>query len=106
MKIKQLLTVSLVAGALLSGAAFAAGDKMEKAGKAVDDTWITTKVKADLVKDKSTKAHEITVNTKAGVVVLTGIVGSAAEKAQAEKDARSVKGVVDVENQLTVAAKE
>jgi hyperosmotically inducible protein len=103
MKLKELLTVSILAGSLIGTAALAEGDKMEKTGKAVDDTWITTKVKADLVKDSETKAHEITVNTKAGVVVLTGTVASIAEKNKAEKDARSVKGVVDVENQLTVA---
>jgi hyperosmotically inducible protein len=104
MNMKKLLTVSILASSIIGGAAFAEGDKMEKTGKKVDDAWITTKVKADLVKDKSTKAHEITVNTKSGVVVLTGTVASTAEKQKAEKDARSVKGVVDVENQLTVAS--
>lgn len=104
MTMKNLLTVSILAGSLIGTAALAEGDKMEKTGKKVDDAWITTKVKADLVKDSETKAHDITVNTKSGVVVLTGTVASIAEKTKAEKDARSVKGVVDVENQLTVAS--
>ena len=105
MKIRQLLTASILAGSLIGTAALAEGDKMEKTGKAVDDAWITTKVKADLAKDSETKAHNITVDTKSGVVVLTGTVASIAEKSKAEKDARSVKGVVDVENQLLVASK-
>jgi len=104
MKMKELLTVSILAGSLIGGAALAEGDKATSTGKKVDDAWITTKVKADLVKDSATKAHEISVNTKSGVVVLTGTVASIAEKQQAEKDARSVKGVVDVENQLVVAS--
>jgi len=103
MKMKQLLTASILAGSLIGTAALADGDKMAKTGKAVDDAWITTKVKADLAKDSETKAHEISVDTKSGVVVLTGTVASIAEKTKAEKDARSVKGVVDVENQLVVA---
>ena len=105
MKIRQLLTASILAGSLIGTAALAEGDKTAKAGKAVDDAWITTKVKADLVKDSDTKAHNINVDTKSGVVVLTGTVASIAEKSKAEKDARSVKGVVDVENQLLVASK-
>ena len=100
MNMKQLLAASLLAGSLIGSAAMAEGEKM---GKAVDDAWITTKVKADLAKDKDTKAHTISVDTKSGVVVLTGTVASIAEKTKAEKDARSVKGVVDVENQLLVA---
>jgi len=99
MKKTQFIAAALIAGSLIGNVALAEG-----AGKAVDDSWITTKVKTDLAKDKATPAGKIHVNTKAGVVVLTGTVASAAEKEKAEKDARSVKGVVDVENQLTVAA--
>jgi osmotically-inducible protein OsmY len=99
MKKTQFIAATLLAGSLIGNVALAA----ESAGKAVDDTWITTKVKTDLAKDKSTSATKIHVNTKAGVVVLTGTVPSAAEKEKAEQDARSVKGVVDVENQLNVA---
>jgi hyperosmotically inducible protein len=99
MKKTQFIAAALIAGSLIGNVALAEG-----ASKAVDDSWITTKVKTDLAKDKATPANKIHVNTKAGVVVLTGAVASAAEKEKAERDARSVKGVVDVENQLTVAA--
>ena len=99
MKKTQFIAAALIAGSLIGNVALAEG-----ASKAVDDSWITTKVKTDLAKDKATPASKIHVNTKSGVVVLTGSVASAAEKEKAEKDARSVKGVVDVENQLTVAA--
>ena len=66
---------------------------------------ITTKVKAELAKDKSTKATDINVDTKNGVVTLNGAVASEAERAKAELNARTVKGVVEVENNLRVAAK-
>jgi osmotically-inducible protein OsmY len=99
MKIAKLIAASTVSLALMTGTAFA-GDTKEK----VDDAWITTKVKTDLAKDSATKAHDIHVNTKSGVVVLTGTVASEAEKEKAEANAKSVKGVVNVENQLRVAA--
>ena len=58
-----------------------------------------------LAKDKSTKATDINVDTKNGVVTLNGAVASEAERAKAELNARTVKRVVEVENNLRVAAK-
>jgi hyperosmotically inducible periplasmic protein len=71
----------------------------------VTDTVITTKVKAELAKDKATKATDIKVETKNGIVNLNGAVASLAEKEKAEADARAVKGVVAVTNNLRVASK-
>ena len=99
---------ALIAAAAVSwtfavgGAALAAETKSDQP---VADTVITTKVKADLAKDKGTKATDIHVKTKDGVVWLTGTVGSVAEKEKAEEDARAVKGVLDVKNELTAASK-
>jgi hyperosmotically inducible protein len=73
-----------------------------KSDQPVKDSYITTKVKAELAKDKGTKAHDIHVTTKDGVVMLDGTVGSAAEKELAAKDAKKIKGVLDVHNGLTV----
>lgn len=100
MKLRHMIAATAFAATLATTSAFAG----ETATAKVDDAWITTKVKADLTKDSDTKAHKIHVNTKAGVVVLTGTVASIAEKTKAEADAKSVKGVVGVENQLVVAA--
>jgi hyperosmotically inducible protein len=99
MKIGRLIAATALATSLAAATVYAD----ETATGKVDDAWITTKVKTDLAKDTDTKASKIHVNTKAGVVVLTGKVASPAEKTKAEQDARSVKGVVDVENQLMVA---
>lgn len=68
----------------------------------VKDSYITTKVKAELAKDKGTSATHIHVTTKDGVVMLDGTVDSTAEKELAEKDAKKVKGVMGVHNGLTV----
>ncbi|HEY4369467.1 MAG TPA: BON domain-containing protein [Steroidobacteraceae bacterium] len=98
MRKTYIVATALLAGSLIGNVALA-----DSVGQKTDDTWITTKVKTDLAKDSATPANKIHVNTKAGVVVLTGSVASTAEKEKAEKDARGVKGVVDVENQLKVA---
>jgi hyperosmotically inducible protein len=82
----------------MAGAALADDDSKQP----VADTVITTKVKAELASDDETKARNINVTTENGVVRLSGMVDSAAEKKQAEKNARSVEGVTKVDNQLTV----
>ena len=68
----------------------------------VHDAEITTKVKAELAKDKGTSARDIHVTTKDGVVMLDGTVASQAEKELAEHDAKRIKGVLAVHNGLTV----
>jgi BON domain len=68
----------------------------------VKDSYITTKVKSELVGDFGTRASHISVKTKDGVVALTGNVGSSDDKDRAERDAKHVKGVVDVINKLDV----
>jgi hypothetical protein len=66
------------------------------------DSYITTKVKAELAKDSTTKATHIHVTTKDGIVKLKGSVSSDDEKQKAEQHASAVKGVSRVENDLTV----
>jgi hyperosmotically inducible periplasmic protein len=73
-----------------------------KSDQPVKDSFITTKVKAELAKDKGTAARDIHVTTKDGVVMLDGTVASQAEKELAEQDAKRIKGVVAVHNGLTV----
>ena len=93
----------LVAAALTVACAAAFADEAAtKSDQPVKDSYITTKVKAELAKDSGTKAHDIHVTTKDGVVSLTGLVGSKAEKELAAQDAKKVKGVLDVRNDLTV----
>jgi hyperosmotically inducible protein len=71
-------------------------------GEAMDDSSLTAKVKSALIDDPSTKAGDIKVETRAGVVQLSGFVGNQAAKDAATKVAQSVKGVKSVQNGLTI----
>lgn len=71
-------------------------------GEVIDDSILTAKVKAALIQSPDTKAHQINVETKLGVVSLSGFVDTAAAKAAASTVARSVTGVRDVKNELSV----
>jgi hyperosmotically inducible periplasmic protein len=98
---RNYVSVLVAAGALAVSAGSAFADDV-KSDQPVKDSYITTKVKAELAKDKGTSATGIHVTTKDGVVMLDGAVDSVAEKELAEKDAKKVKGVVSVHNGLTV----
>ncbi len=73
-----------------------------KAAAAVDDTAITTKVKADIIAEPGLSALKIDVDTKDGVVTLTGTVDSAAMKDRAQQVAQGVSGVKSVVDNLVV----
>lgn len=92
---------SLAIAAIAAGAAFAE-DTSVKSDQPVSDSYITTKVKAELAKDSSTKSRHIHVKTTDGIVMLSGDVGSDVEKQKAEQDASGIKGVVQVKNDLTI----
>lgn len=63
----------------------------------VEDSWITTKVKADLLVDDQTKGLDINVSTTNGVVTLAGRLDSAAQVDKAVSIARGIKGVKSVD---------
>jgi len=63
----------------------------------VTDTWITTKVKADLLATENVSGLDIKVETVDGVVTLMGAVTSQAQKDKAVEVARQIKGVKRVE---------
>jgi len=69
------------------------------------DAWITTKVKSEFGTSKAVKATDVSVTTVDGMVTLSGTVGSAQEKLDAVRVAKSVKGVKGVDaSGLTVNA--
>jgi osmotically-inducible protein OsmY len=74
--------------------------KQEGTGEYVDDTVITTKVKAAVLDEPSLKSAEINVETFKGVVQLSGFVGSQANINRAVEVARSVPGVKSVKNDM------
>ncbi len=72
------------------------------AGEVIDDSVLTAKVKTALIASPETKAHQINVETRDGVVQLSGFVDNASSKSAATSVARSVTGVKDVKNELSV----
>jgi hyperosmotically inducible protein len=66
------------------------------------DAGITTNVKTKLAADDTVKAYEVDVDTRNGVVTLSGEVESAAAKEQAIQIARQTDGVRDVIDQIHV----
>lgn len=112
--IQKSLTATAIAAALslpMAGVAFAdvnptvqktdtlmlaTNDRMDKAGDAVSDTWITTKVKSTLLAEDATPGMDIEVETKDGVVSLSGTVATEAEREVAINKAKGIKGVRDV----------
>lgn len=84
----------------------ASTSKGESAGEYVDDSVITTKVKAAVFEDASLKATEINVETYKGIVQLTGFVKSRADIDKAVKIAHGIKGVKSVKNDMIVKGKQ
>ena len=68
------------------------------------DSAITAIVKSELAADNETSSANINVDTKGGVVTLTGAVTTQANKEQAERIARNTEGVMRVINNITVEA--
>jgi osmotically-inducible protein OsmY len=102
MKYTKALAIAILAGATLAGTGCSVMRGQETAGNYVDDTSITTAIKAKFVEDKTVDAAAIKVETLNGTVQLSGFAKSQAEKQQAENIARNTKGVRSVENKLTV----
>jgi hyperosmotically inducible periplasmic protein len=74
----------------------------KSAGELMDDTVITTKVKAALLQDPGTSGLQIGVETLIGGVQLSGSVDSVDEKQRAKEIAERVDGVIAVDNALSV----
>jgi osmotically-inducible protein OsmY len=72
----------------------------EGTGQYVDDSVITTKVKAAILEEPGLKSSEINVETFKGVVQLSGFVKSSADISTATKLARAVPGVTSVKNDM------
>ena len=72
------------------------------AGTVIDDATISGTVKAKLAEDNRTKAHQINVETRNGVVLLGGFVSSAAERSAATEIAGTVAGVKSVDNKIAL----
>lgn len=98
---RTLLLAAMTALTLVTtGCAVSRGQ--ETVGAYVDDSAITTKVKAKLLEDKTTGGLSIGVETLNGTVQLSGFAKSAEERARAESLARSTAGVAQVRNNIII----
>jgi hyperosmotically inducible protein len=92
-----------VAVALLGFCAIAlSAQSTADAKAALADSWITTQVYAKFFVDRDIKARNLTVHTAGGVVSLSGAVESAAEHDRAMSAAKSVDGVKQVVDKLSL----
>lgn len=97
------ITTAMEQPAPASGRASEEMREAEKsAGELMDDTVITTKVKAALLQDPGTNGLQIGVETLIGGVQLSGTVDSVDEKQRAKEIAERVDGVIAVDNALSV----
>jgi osmotically-inducible protein OsmY len=94
------LLTALLASAVMTGCS--STPTQQSAGEAVDDGVVTAKVKAALVADPMTKAHQITVETFKGTVQLSGFVESDEARTRALQLARDVDGVKKVKDAMEV----
>jgi osmotically-inducible protein OsmY len=75
-----------------------------KVATAMDDTMITTKVKAALMAEPGLKSTQIDVTTKDATVTLSGVVDSQATRDRAKQIALSTEGVKDVVDNMNPKA--
>lgn len=104
---RSFLLASLAAGIGLGSTVALAADEAAKPaarsdglGAALNDSAITTRVKAKLMGESSLKNSDISVTTTNGVVTLEGQASSGEAKSAAESATRAVDGVRSVDNNL------
>ncbi|MBU1691255.1 MAG: BON domain-containing protein [Gammaproteobacteria bacterium] len=101
-QLSKFLSAFFLAVALVSVVGCASTSQKEGTGEYIDDSVITTKVKAAIFNEPSLKSAEINVETFKGVVQLSGFVSSQTAVSKAVEVARSVKGVTSVKNDMRV----
>lgn len=103
MELNRLSVIAALCCAL-GGSIVAAGcastPTRESLGESVDDSLITTKVKAAFVNDNDVSALNISVETFKGIVQLSGFADNERELQRAAEIARNVDGVKSVKNDI------
>jgi osmotically-inducible protein OsmY len=105
---RRCLTMVAAAGLALAGApglgcaTSQTAHTPETTGEYLDDSVITTRVKAALLDTPALKSFQISVTTYKDVVQLSGFVDSSESARLAGKVAEGVKGVARVRNDLIV----
>ncbi len=100
--IKRLTLAAAIAVSALYLTGCAVARDQQTVGSYIDDTTITTQVKARFAEDKTVSAMSIKVETLKGVVQLAGFAKSSDESSRAEAIAQGVKGVSRVTNDIII----
>jgi osmotically-inducible protein OsmY len=74
----------------------------QSTGEVIDDGVVTAKVKAALIEDPVTKAHQINVETFKGTVQLSGFVESDEARTRALQLVRDIDGVKSVKDAMEI----
>lgn len=96
----RFIAAFFMALALVAIVSCASTPKQEGMGEYVDDSVLTTKVKAAILNDPSLSSAEINVESFKGKVQLSGFVKSRADIAKAIEVTRAVNGVWIVKNDM------
>ena len=102
MKYARAIAFATLTGITLISAGCAVVRGQQTTGSYVDDTAITTSIKAKFIEDKIVSASSISVETLNGTVQLSGFAKSSAEKTKAEQIARSTNNVRSVRNDIVI----
>jgi len=102
MNLRTTLATSIAVIALVTASGCAVNRGQETVGAYVDDTAITTSVKARYVENKEVDASSIRVETLNGTVMLSGFAKDSTERMTAENIAMKVNGVKNVKNAIVV----
>ncbi|WAW09364.1 BON domain-containing protein [Oxalobacter vibrioformis] len=102
MKVFRYACFAFFALLVASLSACSTGQKHGTVGQYVEDSAITTNVKAAIFQESDLSAAEINVETFNGIVQLSGFVSQSAQISKAGQVAQRVEGVKGVKNSLTV----
>ncbi|PPC89101.1 MAG: transporter [Methylobacter sp.] len=97
---KQVLTTAFLSLVLLTVSGCASGPKQEGTGEYVDDTIVSTRVRAQLLNEPGLSSNEINVETFKGTVQLSGFVKQQQDMTRAIAIARTTPGVKSVKNDM------
>lgn len=100
MKLANRFVTMIVTAAIVVLAGCASTPTREGTGEYIDDTLITTKVKAAILNEPTLKSAEINVETFKGTVQLSGFVKEQADINKAAAVARNIQGVKAVSNDM------
>ena len=105
MKIANAIVMTSLTLALGVIVGCASTPKQEGTGEYIDDSVITTKVKAAMLNEPTLSSAEINVETFKGIVQLSGFVSSQEDIQKAVSLASGIKGVSSVKNDMRLKVK-